>query len=97
VRGKSVWFLGSTRHIRAGDITLRSTDHGNTFKRGYGPCIPELAGQLVPAGGGVVWVVCPSGMMAGLSLSTNGGRTFPRFRSFHDPGGIGYLPWRTAP
>ena len=26
--------------------------------------------------------------MAGLSLSTNGGRTFPRYRSFHDPGGI---------
>src|SRR5262249_5902112 len=54
----------------------------------HGPCVPELGGRLVPAGGDAVWAVCPSGMMAGLSLSTNGGRTFPRFRSFHDPGGV---------
>jgi photosystem II stability/assembly factor-like uncharacterized protein len=87
-RGRRVWLLGSTRHIRAGDVTLRSSDRGATFKRSHGPCIPELAGRLVPAGGDVVWAVCPTGMMAGLSLSTNGGRTFPRYRSFHDPGGI---------
>jgi len=87
-RGKKVWLLGSTRHIRAGDITLRSSDRGTTFKKSHAPCFPELEGMLVPAGDGVVWAVCPSGMMAGLSLSTNGGRTFPRFRSFHDPGGI---------
>ena len=82
-----VWLLGSTRHIRAGDVTLRSSDAGAIFKTSHGPCIPELGGRLVPAGRGVVWAVCPSGMMAGLSLSTNGGRTFPRYRSLHDPGG----------
>lgn len=87
-RGKKVWLLGSTRHIRAGDVILRSTDRGKTFRKGHGPCIPELGGRLVPAGGGVVWAVCPSGMMAGLSVSTNGGRTFPSHRSFHDPGGL---------
>jgi photosystem II stability/assembly factor-like uncharacterized protein len=63
-RGKNVWLLGSTSHIRAGDFTLRSTDRGTTFKKSHGPCIPGLAGELVPAG-----------------------RTFPRYRSFHDPGG----------
>lgn len=89
-RGRRVWLLGSTRHIRAGDATLRSTDRGATFKRSHGPCIPELAGRLVPAGSGVVWAMCPSGMMAGLSVSTNNGRTFPAFRSFHDPGGVRY-------
>jgi len=88
-RGRRVWLLGSKRNVRVGDVTLRSTDGGATFAKSHGPCIPELAGTLVPAGGGVVWAICPSGMMAGLSLSTNGGRTFPRFRSFHDPGGIG--------
>lgn len=87
-RGRRVWLLGSTRHIRAGDVTLRSTDRGTTFAESHAPCIPELAGTLVPAGRGVVWAVCPSGMMAGLYLSRNGGRTFPRYRSFHDPGGI---------
>jgi photosystem II stability/assembly factor-like uncharacterized protein len=86
-RGR-VWLLGSTRHIRAGDVTLRSTDGGKTFVKSHGPCIPELGGMLVPAGGGVVWAVCPTGMMAGLSLSTDEGRTYPGLRSFHDPGGL---------
>lgn len=90
-RGGRVWLMGSTRHIRAGDVALRSVDRGTTFKRGHAPCIPGLAGALVPASRNVVWAVCPTGMMAGLSLSTNGGRTFPATRSFHDPGGT-HLP-----
>jgi photosystem II stability/assembly factor-like uncharacterized protein len=85
--GRRVWLLGSTRHIRAGDFTLRSFDRGATFRKTHGPCVPELGGMLVPAGDNVVWAVCPSGMMAGILLSTNGGWTFPRYRSFHDPGG----------
>jgi hypothetical protein len=88
VRGRKVWLLGSTRNVRAGDFTLRSTSRGATFKKSPGPCIPELGGRLVPAGLGVVWALCPTGMMAGLGLSTNGGRTFPTVRSFRDPGGI---------
>jgi hypothetical protein len=92
--GRKVWLMGSTRHLSSGDVTLRSTDRGTGFKKSRGPCIPELAGELVPAGDGVVWAVCPSGMMAGVTLSTNGGRTFPRYRSFHDPGGTS-LPTMT--
>lgn len=87
-QGRKVWLMGSTRHIRAGDVALRSADRGTTFETSHAPCVPGLAGRLVPSGGGVVWAVCPTGMMAGLSVSTNGGRTFPRFRSFHDPGGV---------
>ena len=87
-RGRRVWLLGSTRHIRAGDVTLRSSDRGRTFTKSRGPCIPGLAGRLVPAGSGVVWATCPTGMMAGLSVSTDDGRTFSAFRSFHDPGGV---------
>jgi photosystem II stability/assembly factor-like uncharacterized protein len=90
-RGSKVWLLGSTRRVRAGDFILRSVDHGTTFARSHAPCIPGLSGSLVPAGGGVVWAVCPTGMMAALSLSRNGGRTFPATRSFHDPGGT-HLP-----
>jgi photosystem II stability/assembly factor-like uncharacterized protein len=86
VRGRKVWLLVSTRNIRA-DVTLRSGNRGATFRKTRGPCIPDLGGALVPVGRGVVWALCPTGMMAGLSLSTNGGRTFPRYRSFHDPGG----------
>ena len=87
-RGRRVWLLGSPHRIRAGDVTLRSTDRGTIFRKSHGPCIPELAGRLVPAGRNVVWAVCPTGMMAGVSVSTNGGRTYPTLRSFHDPGGV---------
>jgi photosystem II stability/assembly factor-like uncharacterized protein len=87
-RGRRVWLLGSTRHIRAGDVTLRSADRGATFEKSHGPCVPELGGRLVPAGGAVVWAVCPTGMMAGLGLATNGGRTFPAVRSFREAGGV---------
>jgi hypothetical protein len=87
-RGRRVWLLGSTRHTRVGDVSLRSANRGAAFKKSHAPCIPGLAGMFVPAGSGVVWAVCPTGMMAGLSVSTNDGRTFPAFRSFHDPGGV---------
>jgi hypothetical protein len=91
---RRVWLLGAKRNVRTGDVTLRSADRGATFAPTRGPCIPELGGTLVPAGGGVVWAVCPSGMMAGLALSTNDGRTFPGDSSFHDPGGL-HLPLLT--
>ena len=88
-RGRDVWLLGHPRHPRPGHLSelQRSADAGRTFTTAGGPCA-DLGGTLAPAGEGVVWAVCPSGMMAGLLLSTDGGRTFPMTRSFHDPGGI---------
>ena len=56
-QGRHVWLLGSTRHIRAGDMIVRSTDRGTTLEKGLGPCVPELGGRLVPAGGEVVWAL----------------------------------------
>lgn len=86
-RGSGLWLLGPPWR-RAGVDTIRlSADHGRTFAARKGPCFPQFDGRLAAAAGGVVWAVCPSGMMAGLSLSTNGGRTFS-IRSFHDPGGL---------
>jgi photosystem II stability/assembly factor-like uncharacterized protein len=87
-RGPDVWFLGPPRHRPDfGTLALSSND-GHTFSRRKGPCLAELGGTLVPTGDGVVWAVCPTGMMAELSLSTNGGRSFPTIRSVHDPGGV---------
>jgi photosystem II stability/assembly factor-like uncharacterized protein len=94
--GSDVWVLatprGSLGSVR--DRILRSTDRGATFDEREAPCIPGLGGTVVPAGEDLVWAVCPSGMMAGLWRSTDGGRTFPGARSFHDPGGVG-LPLMT--
>ncbi len=87
-RGSDVWFLGPPRHRPDFDTIALSADHGRTFTPLKGPCLAELGGTLVPIADGVVWAVCPSGMMAWLALSTNGGRSFPTIRSVHDSGGI---------
>jgi hypothetical protein len=87
-RGSDVWFLGPPRHRPDFDTMALSSDHGRMFTPLEGPCLAELGGTLVPAAGGVVWAVCPSGMMAWLALSKNGGRSFPAIRSYHDPRGL---------
>jgi photosystem II stability/assembly factor-like uncharacterized protein len=86
-RKSDVWILGPPRHRPDFDTIARSSDRGRRFEPRQGPCLSELGGTLAPAAHGVVWAVCPSGMMASLGLSTNGGRSFST-RSFHDPGGV---------
>jgi len=87
-RGTDVWFLGPPRHRPDFDTVGLSSDGGRTFAARKGPCLAELGGTLVPAAGGVVWAVCPSGMMAELALSRNGGSTFPSILSAHEHGGL---------
>jgi photosystem II stability/assembly factor-like uncharacterized protein len=87
-RGSDVWSLGPPRLRRDLDTIALSFDHGRTFVTRKGPCLAELGGTLVPAARGVVWAVCPTGMLAELELSTNSGRSFPTTRSAHDPRGL---------
>jgi photosystem II stability/assembly factor-like uncharacterized protein len=87
-RGSNVWFLGPPRRRPDFDTVAVSSDGGRTFATRKGPCLAELGGALVAAGGGVVWAVCPTGNMGELLLSTDGGRSFPAVRSVHDPGGL---------
>jgi photosystem II stability/assembly factor-like uncharacterized protein len=87
-RGSDVWFLGPPRRRPDFDTIALSSDRGRTFASRRGPCLSELGGTLVPAPGGVVWAICPTGNMGELALSTNGGRSFPTIRSAHDPGGL---------
>ena len=58
------------------DVLARSTDAGQSFTVGDGPCFPGLGGTLEPSSANVVWAVCPTGMMAGAARSTDGGVTF---------------------
>jgi hypothetical protein len=90
VSGARVWLLGTPqrRHANDSDELALSADRGLHFALRPGPCFAELSGTLVPARSGVVWAVCPTGMMAELRLSKDGGRTFPGVRSVHDPGGL---------
>jgi len=76
-RRRTVWLLGTPRATRdQHDVLARSTDGGRTFVTGVGPCAPGLGGDLEPSSARVVWAVCPTGMMAGASRSTDGGLTF---------------------
>ena len=80
-RGRNVWLLGTPRATRyQHDVLARSTDGGLTFVTGDGPCAPGLGGDLEPSSARVVWAVCPTGMMAGASRSTDGGHTFKPLR-----------------
>jgi photosystem II stability/assembly factor-like uncharacterized protein len=87
--GSHVWIVGTSPsrkpqfHSKLG----LSNDRGSRFAVRASPCDAGLPGGLTPIGPRTLWAVCSSGMMASLSLSTNGGRSF-RIRSFHDPGGI---------
>jgi photosystem II stability/assembly factor-like uncharacterized protein len=58
------------------DLLARSRDGGTTFTTGRGPCYPGLGGDLEPTSASTIWAVCPTGMLAGASRSTDGGVTF---------------------
>src|SRR5262249_56600829 len=82
-RGKRVWLLGTPKsnaplyHPRL----ARSSDRGTSFTVGVGPGFPGLGGALTPAGDGVVWATCSSGMMGVAFRSTDAGRTVSRLRT----------------
>ena len=76
-RGRNVWLLGSPRtQLPRHDLLARSSDGGQTFATGPGPCSPDLGGRLEPSSARVVWAVCPTGMMAAALRSSDGGATF---------------------
>jgi hypothetical protein len=76
--GSNVWLLGSvsTNDRRQHEILARSSDSGHTFVTSAGPCIPELGGDLEPSSARVVWAVCPTGLLARVWRSTDGGANF---------------------
>jgi photosystem II stability/assembly factor-like uncharacterized protein len=82
-RGRNVWLLGTPGGTRFPhhDVLARSTNGGRSFVTAAGPCIPGLGGDLEPSSGRVVWAVCPKGMLAGASRSTDGGVTFEPLRT----------------
>jgi photosystem II stability/assembly factor-like uncharacterized protein len=88
-RGSRVWLLGPPwRRPQYSDTIRLSDNHGRTFAKRTGPCEAQFDGRLASVGRGVVWAVCPTGMLAGLWVSTNNGHSFSS-RSFHEQGGHG--------
>jgi photosystem II stability/assembly factor-like uncharacterized protein len=79
-RGSYVWLLGTPAGSATSpnDVLARSSDGGRSFTTGRGPCVPGLGGKLEPVSSAVIWAVCPTGMSARASRSTDGGLTFTR-------------------
>ncbi len=77
-RGSHVWLLGmpAGHLVDDHDLLARSRDGGRTFASSTGPCYADLGGRLLPTAGGVVWAVCPTGLLSGAWRSTDGGATF---------------------
>lgn len=76
-RGTHLWVAGSSSTgTRDTGRLARSTNGGRTFTTEDGPCFADLGGEFVPAGRGVVWAVCGTGMLSITYRSTNGGRSF---------------------
>jgi photosystem II stability/assembly factor-like uncharacterized protein len=84
-RGARVWLVGPPRRQPDYDSIWISTNHGRTFTTKPGPCFFDLGGKLESAGRGVVWAVCPTGMMAGLWRSSDDGASFSSFSAERRP------------
>jgi photosystem II stability/assembly factor-like uncharacterized protein len=84
-RGAQVWLVGPPRRKPDFDSIRISADHGRTFTTQPGPCLFDLGGTLDSAGRGVLWALCPTGMMAGLWRSTDGGDSFASFSAESRP------------
>lgn len=80
-RGSHLWVLGPPRRSRDADTIALSSNRGRTFASRRGPCFYELGGSLAPAGGKVVWAVCPTGNFSASFRSTDGGRSFASVRT----------------
>lgn len=59
-------------------VLLYSADKAATFHKRADPCTPTLGGRVTAAADGspTLWAACPTGTMAAVVLSTNGGRTW---------------------
>jgi photosystem II stability/assembly factor-like uncharacterized protein len=82
--GTSLYLLGGN-----GDqVLLYSTDQGTQFSQRIDPCTAGLGGSVSAAADGTstLWAACPTGMMAQVTLSTDGGL------SWHAPTATGPFP-----
>lgn len=82
--GPNLYLLGGN-----GDqVLLYSTDQGAQFSQRIDPCTAGLGGSVTAAADGrsTLWAACPTGMMAQVTLSTDGGL------SWHAPTATGPFP-----
>jgi hypothetical protein len=72
-------------------VLLYSADKAVRFSRRVDPCYPGLGGRVTAAADGspALWAACPTGTMAEVTLSTNGGRSWRVARGGAFPNSVG--------
>lgn len=73
VHGLQLWLSFTTPQSAANQLLVVGTGSGASFTTYKSPCYPGLGGQLRAASPNTVWAVCPTGMLAGVWRSVDGG------------------------
>lgn len=76
VHGTDLWVSATTGAAQANQVLVMSTSSGAGFTTGQSPCFSGLGGTLSATSAQVVWAVCPTGMLAEVFRSADGGRTW---------------------
>jgi len=86
VHGAQAWVSVSTSQSQANQLLLVGGGPGESFASYKSPCYPGLGGTLAASSSQVVWALCPTGMLAGVWRSSDGGATWEQLTS------VGELP-----
>ncbi len=77
VSGSSIWLsVSDTSSTHANQTLLVTLDAGRSFAAEQSPCVTGLAGALSASSANVVWAICPTGMLATASRTTDTGKTW---------------------
>ncbi len=85
--GPDVWLMGTPTAPQSPQLPIlaRSSDQGASFTNLPSPCLSDLGGAVAPSSVNVLWAVCPTGMQAYASRSTDGGSSFTSLNSLTSP------------
>jgi photosystem II stability/assembly factor-like uncharacterized protein len=73
VHGSDLWFSVTTAGTQSNQLLVASSNSGTTFTTSQSPCYAGLGGTIDAASPSVLWAVCPTGMLAEVFRSTDGG------------------------
>jgi len=73
VHGSDLWFSVTTAATQSNQLLVASTNSGTTFASYTSPCFAGLGGTIEASSSTVLWAVCPTGMLAEVFRSTDGG------------------------
>jgi hypothetical protein len=86
VHGTHLWLSVTTSQSQANQLLVVGSGSGASFSTYKSPCYPGLGGALAASSSQVVWAVCPTGMLAELWRTPNGGATWQQLTA------VGQMP-----